>query len=418
MSDLKQLFSKRLNLFLKEVGKYGRLIFNDHFSIILFVLLGFGALYYQQQLNYLQTLETNQYKLPLITLLAALISLVLLLGNPQWLVKDPDKSFLFARGKEWLSYWRKGILTGFILPAVLFSLLIILAVPLLEFVTAWTLNEAWIIILLAVLFQLNVYLRQYLRVLQPATNNGSVKIYLGLRFFIYLWLSFYLSRPYQFLILLGGLLFEAGLTFYIFQQTKKNAINFEFALTQSLQQESRFYKTVSAFADVPQVTPSIRRRKALDPLIEKLSQPLMNRYGFLFLRVLFRNDAYSGIWIRIGLFISIVIAVTADAPIISFAAGTLGYLMTVIQLLPVLNIYHAYPQARIYSVQDTGQKVYSFRFTLFLIFAVQTLFYLAALVISRTLIMEIVYILIGWILVMLFCNFIYFNFWTKKHLKQ
>ena len=75
MSDLKQLFSKRLNLFLKEVGKYGRLIFNDHFSIILFVLLGFGALYYQQQLNYLQTLETNQYKLPLITLLAALISL-------------------------------------------------------------------------------------------------------------------------------------------------------------------------------------------------------------------------------------------------------------------------------------------------------------------------------------------------------
>lgn len=418
MTELKQLFSKRFNYFLKEVGKYGRLIFNDHFSIILFVMLGFGALYYQQQMNYLQTINTADIKLPLTLLLAAVLSVVLLLGNPQWLVKDPDKSFLFARGEEWFTYWRKGILTGFVLPAILFTLLIILAFPLLELVTAWSISEAWLMIVLALLFQLNVYVRQYLRVLEVTADNRPVKVWLGFRFLVYLGLSFWMNRPYHLVVLAGGLLIEAALTFKTFQQNKQRSINFEFALDQSLQQEARFYKTVSAFADVPQVTPSIKRRKALDPLIERLSQPLMNRYGYMFLRVLFRNDAYSGIWIRIGIFITVLIAVTNDAPIISFVLGTVGYIMTIVQLLPVLNIYHMHPQSRIYPVQDTSQRVFSFRLTLFLVFAVQTLFYLIALLISLSFTIEIVYILSGWITVMIFCNFIYFNFWTKKHLKQ
>ena len=50
---LNNLFSKRRTRYVKEMMKYGRLIFNDHFVLLLFLLVGAGGLAYS---DYLDTL--------------------------------------------------------------------------------------------------------------------------------------------------------------------------------------------------------------------------------------------------------------------------------------------------------------------------------------------------------------------------
>src|SRR5699024_1204060 len=110
MTSLAQLWQQRLSQFLKELGKYGRLIFNDHFSIILFVILGFGAFFYRDQLLRLQAMDTAAIRLPIIAISVILLAVCFQLGRPLWLTQDSDKSYLFARGKEWHAYWLKGTL--------------------------------------------------------------------------------------------------------------------------------------------------------------------------------------------------------------------------------------------------------------------------------------------------------------------
>ena len=51
---LKQLFKKRNAAYLKDISKYGRIIINDHFVLILFILFGAGGFAYS---NYLETLS-------------------------------------------------------------------------------------------------------------------------------------------------------------------------------------------------------------------------------------------------------------------------------------------------------------------------------------------------------------------------
>ncbi|HJF16729.1 MAG TPA: ABC transporter permease, partial [Globicatella sulfidifaciens] len=66
MKNLTELRQKRLQSLIKEMGKYGRLIFNDHFSVILFVILGFFMFFYREQLVVLQGDHTTVLKTPLI----------------------------------------------------------------------------------------------------------------------------------------------------------------------------------------------------------------------------------------------------------------------------------------------------------------------------------------------------------------
>lgn len=113
---LAQLWQKRLSHFLNELGKYGRLIFNDHFSIILFMMLGFGAFFYQDQLVKLQAMDLATLKWPVLLSASLVLALFFHLGRPLLLTLDPDKSYLFARGKEWQAYWLKGTILAVVLP--------------------------------------------------------------------------------------------------------------------------------------------------------------------------------------------------------------------------------------------------------------------------------------------------------------
>ena len=135
MTQLAQLWRKRFGQLLNEVGKYGRLIFNDHFSIILFVILGFAGLFYRDQLIQLQNLDATLIRLPIILFSVFILGICFQVGRPILLTKDPDKSYLFAQGKEWHNYWLRGTLLGLSLPVLLLIGATALLMPFIQLVT-------------------------------------------------------------------------------------------------------------------------------------------------------------------------------------------------------------------------------------------------------------------------------------------
>ena len=129
MNTLNDLWQKRFNYYLKEVGKYGRLIFNDHLAIILFVLLGFGSLAYNSILEQASQMPVDQIYIWVILVGVLLLSAVFLLGQPLWLTRRADESYLFPRGHEFNNYWLKGTFLAEVIPMIALSLAAVMYYP-------------------------------------------------------------------------------------------------------------------------------------------------------------------------------------------------------------------------------------------------------------------------------------------------
>ena len=115
---MNNLWSKRLRNWLNEVGKYARLILNDHFSIFIVIILSFLGLYYRELILFLQLNYSEPTPGWLYLVMGILMLLILKVGSPLWLTLAPDASYLYPQGAHWRHYWTKGILVGMILPIV------------------------------------------------------------------------------------------------------------------------------------------------------------------------------------------------------------------------------------------------------------------------------------------------------------
>lgn len=413
MTDLTQLWHKRLRYFINELGKYGRLIFNDHFSIVLVILMGFGGFFYKEQLTQLQALEPATVRIPLLAAVVFLLVIVFNIGRPIWLTRDPDKSYLFAQGKAWHNYWLRGLSLGLVLPAFLLVGMVILVAPFLALVSAWQLTDLWLLVALLVLLKAVSYLFLYLNLFRVGfgvnamQHNGFVAIVL--------FTSFVLPAPIHQLWLAGivsGLLI---LALWRMRQRSAQMMQFNDVLEQEALRESTFYKWVSIFADVPHLQPSIKRRAFLDASIEWLSKKMPNRYSYLYLRVLFRNNAYSGIWVRVMLFIAVLILLTEHV-YLAVGLGIMGYILTIVQLVPVIYLYDTHPFQRLYPEQK-NQQATAFQYPIIWIFALQTSVYMLALLGSFGWTMTVLWLIAIWLVVAALIVWAYIPWWTRKPAK-
>ena len=162
MVDFKDLWQKRFSSYLKEIGKYARLIMNDHFSIILLIIGAFAALYYRELLMQLQTMDLNVIRWVIIFAVVAWLGVAFQFGRPIWLTKDPDKSYLFPRGEEWHNYWLKSTLVSVGFPLVIISIATVLIMPFLQLISVWDLNLTWLLVIYLALFKIISFMLLYL----------------------------------------------------------------------------------------------------------------------------------------------------------------------------------------------------------------------------------------------------------------
>lgn len=411
MSKLEELWSNRFRYLMKEIGKYGRLIFNDHFSVILFAILGFFMFFYREQLIILRHTNINYLRLPFIIISALLLALISAIGNPLWLMKEADKSYIYAQGKKWQAYWLKGTLIGGILPIIINVGLIGLLFPFLSVLFNWGQIEFVQIVFVQIIMVASHYLNIFLSIYQ--SNIGSKLMIM----IIYV------------LLLLGGMLFFPSSVIHVllvislifllllvlqFRSVKYKWHDFEFVIQTDLRRQSIFYKWISLFAEVPNQIISVKRRAYLDGLIERLSKNEKNIEYYLFVRLLFRNNVYSGVWLRVMLFITLLLIFTTNF-YLSIGLGLIGYYMSVVQLLPMIYYYDANPFKYLYPVQSNANS--AMKQVILVVLIIQWSVYSIAALISLKWNLQwlivVAVLFIGGILL----SFVYVPYWIRKKSK-
>lgn len=416
MNNLNDLWQKRLTHYLKEVGKYGRLIFNDHLAIILFALFGFGSIAYQTTLQRLTTLSDGHEAFWIILIGVILLSIVFLLGEPLWLTRRSDESYLFPRGHEFDNYWLKGTLLAEIGPMIALSLTAVLYFPFLTLVTTWTRDLMWLFIVYILLARLMSSLLMYLNIYGLGLNITLMtrsRLLLVVPYAVFV-LSLMVLPINIMLFVLGGLLALIG-AYVVYGMNRRSfqRINFDYVIEMDALRESHFYRLASLFADVPSTEPMIKRRAYLDIIFNKIQKLNNNRYGYLYIRQLFRNTFYSSIWLKVMLFTLVVISMLNHAWLIAIA-GCLGFIMTVIQFLPMIHVYDKHPLQIIYP-HRTSEKVLAFQWAVFIIMGMQCIAYTVMALFVLGLRVEFIYVLLIWLITVGAISYIYIPWWQHRN---
>ena len=101
---MKRNFHERRQAFLARCLKYSRYVLNDHFVLVLLVLLGFLSLQYRQLLE-----NFPQPVWPVYLLLLAVSTLLFLSGSTATYLEEPDQHFLLTKEGEILKLIQQAI---------------------------------------------------------------------------------------------------------------------------------------------------------------------------------------------------------------------------------------------------------------------------------------------------------------------
>ncbi|UPQ85130.1 ABC transporter permease [Ignavigranum ruoffiae] len=370
--DLLGLWQVRAQALLKEMGKYGRLIVNDHFSIILLVLLAFLGLYYREILTLFQQADLSQWVLPLEIFFSLGLTLLTQIGGPIWLTLAPDEAYLFSQGRKWQTYWLKGTRLGLVLPLIITALISALLLPFVVNLSAWTLNQWPVFIgLTAILTALNIFARYYNVLHQAGISNA----WRWLASFIYSVALIHLGAHWNMIVPLGLALVASIYLYQGLKPTAQTRLQFDRVVELDQQRRAVFYKWIAIFADVPNLQPTVKRRAYLDRLIQALPMFNQQAYSYLLLRLLVRHGAYSGVWLKVTAFIAFLL-IWSQPLWLAIALGILGQWMTLIQLLPL----RSYPNDQVFFrlYPQKGDSLAAFRQLMGLLLVTQAIIYTLA----------------------------------------
>lgn len=414
IKTLSDLWKLRMYKYSQRLGKYTRLIVNDHFMIIIMVILAFGALYYQQLLSELKSGLANQHYAIILIFCLGIIMYAFQMGSPLWLTHESDKSYLFAQGEMWSNYWLKGTLIGLIPSLLLLNVIVGLIYPFLILVSNWQASYLSLFLLLTSIAHIESALFIYLNIY---SLGGRIKSHTLTQWdYALIWTSILmvtsqLPKPYNILLLVVILLLGAIYISCCMYRKNSKLINFEYVVDQELKREATFYRWISFFVDVPRVAPKVKRRRYLDGILKVLKSLTNRPYSYLVVRKLFRNNAYSGVWFKLTSFFLIMI-LAVDSFYLSVILGIIAEVLTVIQLIPLLRqvsnqpILSLYPYKGDDSLLGTRKILNGVLLSQIIVLSLGVGFKAYAIV-----------IVLSWVMVATILNYLYLPYWMKKHKK-
>ncbi|MBR7926624.1 ABC transporter permease [Aerococcaceae bacterium zg-ZUI334] len=413
MTSLLDLWSKRFRQFGKEIGKYSRLIFNDHFSFILLVMIGFLLFFYREQLMVLNQMNYDVIKWPILVVSMGLLGQLSLFGRPLWLMNEADKSYVFVQGERWRPYWLKGSLVGLILPIIVNVAAVVVLYPFIKVATHWSAVELGILVILQLLLVIWNHGLYYVTIFKP---TDKLRMWSSLIYGIWLVLFSAFLPQYALIVTLVILLIIGVASIYWFLRQVFDWQSFEYAVETDQKRQAAFYKWIAFFADVPNQRPVIRTRHYFNGLIQRLSHGTKNRDYYLLVRVLFRNHAFSGIWVRVLVFFSILMLLTQNHYLI-MGLGIVSFMLTIVQLLPMIELYEANPFQLIYPQVKQSQLTAVLK-VMRIVVCLQLLLFCIIAGVKFGASASLVMILVSWILAAIVLVEGYVRFWYQKQQKK
>ena len=296
---MKRNFHERRQAFLARCLKYSRYVLNDHFVLVLLVLLGFLSLQYRQLLE-----NFPQPVWPVYLLLLAVSTLLFLSGSTATYLEEPDQHFLLTKEGEILKLIQQAIRRQLMV---------------------WGLVQ--------ILGQL-LFLPLYLKLGWPVWGFG-------------LYLLVLTAGKYS--------LIQAKWAPY----TKEGSFRWGPAIDRERKRQQIIMQFFALFTKVKGITSSVKRRSYLDGWLRLVAKRSEKTWDYLYLRAFLRSGDFWGLSLRL-LGLSLLVLLTIDLAWLATGLVLLFNYLLLFQLLALYRVYEYQYLNRLYPL-DQGVKIRGFQ---------------------------------------------------------
>ena len=296
---MKRIFHERRQAFLARCLKYSRYVLNDHFVLVLLVLLGFLSLQYRQLLE-----NVPQPVWPVYLLLLAVSTLLFLSGSTATYLEEPDQHFLLTKEGEILKLIQQAIRRQLMV---------------------WGLVQ--------ILGQL-LFLPLYLKLGWPVWGFG-------------LYLLVLTAGKYS--------LIQAKWAPY----TKEGSFRWGPAIDRERKRQQIILQFFALFTKVKGMSSSVKRRSYLDGWLRLVAKRSEKTWDYLYLRAFLRSGDFWGLSLRL-LGLSLLVLLTIDLAWLATGLVLLFNYLLLFQLLALYRVYEYQYLNRLYPL-DQVVKIKGFQ---------------------------------------------------------
>lgn len=343
---LKSLFKKRNKLYYKKLLNYLRYIFNDHFSLVLFFLIGAGGYGYS---NYLENLSKGNIQARLFLLIAFFF--ISIRTSVKLVVEDADQVFLLAKEEDFYSIFKQETLKSYFQSLIPIAFLIFITYPIFSVTTGGARVEGILLFLALVSLKwLNLVLKIYPYFYQNQMKYDKYRWFMqGLTFFVISSILFLKIKAIAILILLLALL-----TMYLFIKEEiyfNHLLKWDVMIAAEEARMNRIYRFIAVFVDVPQVDSGLKRLSFLDYPLEQLSKIYPKAPYYYSVRTVIRNKEYRSLILRLTIIASLFLSMT-DSYLLSFVFTLFFIYILGFQLIALVQTIKDLPQFKINPVTE------------------------------------------------------------------
>lgn len=348
MFNAKDLYIDRFKDHLKLLNRYLRYIFNGHFMIALLFMIITGAVYYQQ---WLSTLSED---FPSALVIAVIFGLLVCYNPLQLFLKEPDKVFLIVKETEMQRYFLFGLLYNYILQ--LYVVLVVIAVVSPLYTTMFMVGSKEILLLTLVILVFKAWNMLINWNMMKIRNNRLRVIDQVIRILM--------SMAIFYFIIMGDLLFAGittGLFFLIFLNnfvltSRQHGLAWDVLIENDAHRLGNFYRTVSMFANVPEMKKRLKKRKLLASLVNK-AIPFKNNvtYDYLYRLTFIRSGDYVSMYVRLIILGGLAIVFIPNVWL-KIVLALLFIYMTNFQMVTLFHHYRTTIWIDLYPVTDEVRK--------------------------------------------------------------
>ena len=343
---LNALFNRRRTRYIKEIMKYGRLIFNDHFVLLIFLLVGAGGLAYSQ---YLDTVTQGMIQPRLFV--GLLFFILASTGSTTLLLEPADQIFLLPKEEGFKKVFKQLVTRSYIESLLPVGLITLVTFPIFVSTThAEPIDMAFIFLTLASLKGLNALfqLMPFFEI-SDETQKKSQVIWFLVKLGTLVGLFFIQIKLTAIIILIITAL--SWFQFYSEKLYLNKLFNWERMITAEDQRMQKLYRFIGMFANVPNIQTPIRRLAWLDTTLDRLTKRHPTASYYYILRLAIRNTEYSLMILRATLVGAIILAFT-NTIILSAVIVLLFLYIIGFQLLTLVNELKRVPLFQIYPISD------------------------------------------------------------------
>ncbi|MYL32353.1 ABC transporter permease [Pontibacillus yanchengensis] len=294
MLNAQELWRNRLNNHSKEMGRYLRLMFNDHFAFAMFFFLAGLAYVYQQWLADL----SNGF--PSALVIAVILGLLLTYSPIRTMLKEADLVFLLPAEAQLGSFFRNGIIYSYI--THLFTLLFIfVALGPLYFTTYPERSGSDFLVLgvVVVVFKAWNILSHWWEINSRVGWSGYIDpifrtLLNGLTIYFIVVGNAWIFAVITTLLFFGVMMYDYTLA------KKRRGIAWDLLIEKEQARMQTFYRIANLFTDVPHLKKTIKKRHWLAGLVKSPIPFQQNQtFDYMYRITFVRSSDYLGMYVRL-----------------------------------------------------------------------------------------------------------------------